>query len=487
MNPNRLTMPVLHKHTASKVKKTVSPVNMRTHENSALNAWPYQDPFPSWSSGDMSAFGGDIDLHMSSYQPTSFPFEQWGEQYDQSSWTSNVYQPVSLHQFYFISHSHLRCISQSPVEDLFAESNYSLDRQMPTSESFIAQPTYAFPDEIPSNNIPSLPSQPLSLLGKDADSLNGTDYNWTSSWLQGADTSEADERQVEPAMEWSPIPYDLNKNLLKLNLELIESLELVETTCGIMRFSPLIPEDVTSFLSKLDLPIIRVLNHSTQFLEILPATSAADEKLLHLMPSIEFPSMTFDDFQDTEPLPLDSVDGNLEEGPTTASSHDSGYHTVLSARSNSSRLMTMTKCDMPTALSILMTYVQLLRIYRVIFNQIHQLLLVMSPADTASRSSFLLPSLQFGQFQPEGRLGMQLYSVLDMSSDVLCKIERALGISYGPLQDNGDAVSVMSILDSGLLASIRDNVVTQEQIDCGVSIKDTIDRLRRLVSDSFCI
>lgn len=358
---------------------------------------------------------------------------------------------------------------------------------MSTSESFIPQPTYAFPDEITSTNVPSLSSQPLSLLGKDADSLNGTDYNWTSSWLQGPETSEADERQVEPAMEWNPIPYDLCKKLLKLNLELIESLESAETICGIMRFAPLITEDFTSSLSSLDLLIMRVLNHSTQFLEMLPATSGADEKLLHLMPSIEFPSMTFDDFQDTETLPLDSVGGNLEEGPTTASSHDSGYHTVLSEPSNISRLMPMTKCDTSTALSILMTYVQLLRIYRVIFNKIHQLLLVMSPADTASRSSFILPSLQFGQFQQDGRLDMQLYSVLDLSSDVLGKIERALGISYGPLQENGDASSVMSILDSGLLASIRDNVVAQEQIDFGVSLKDTIDSLRSLVSESLCI
>lgn len=106
MNPNRLTMPVLHKHTASKVKKTVSPGNMRNHENSTLNGWPYQDPFPSWSSGDMSSFGGDIDLHtMSSYPATSFPFEQWGEQLDQSPWASNMYQPVGHYQLYSILQS----------------------------------------------------------------------------------------------------------------------------------------------------------------------------------------------------------------------------------------------------------------------------------------------------------------------------------------------------------------------------------------------
>jgi len=395
-----------------------------------------------------------------------------------------LYQAVSPHKFSLTSHSHLPHTLQSPVEDLFLDPNYGLDRRMSTSESLIPQPTYAFPDVIPSNNIQSLPSQPLSLLGKD-DALPGTDYNWTSSWLQGPETSDIDERQLEPAMEWSPISHDLRKRILKLNLEMIESLESIEAVCGVMRFSPLMPDDIPSCLSKLDLPIIRVLNHSTQFLEMLPTASGADDSLSHLIPSIEFSQTALDSFQDTKPLPLDSAESSLDEGPTTASSHDSGYHTIFSAPSNTGRLVPTTKCDTPTALSILMTYVQLTRIYRVIFSQLHQILLVMSPADTAS--PFLFPSLQFGQFHSETRLDMQLHSILNLSSDVLGKIERALGIPSAPLQDNGDAGSLVSILDPGLLASIRDNVVAQEQIDFGVSLKDTMDCLRRLLSDSFCI
>ncbi|KAJ5721694.1 uncharacterized protein N7483_009628 [Penicillium malachiteum] len=457
---DRLAMPVLHKPSISKVRKAVSPGNIRRHENLAFESWPYSDPFSSWVSGDMVPFGGDPDPQMMSYPGTTFPFEQWTEQ--QPTWpTRNNFPPA-------------------PVEDFILESNYRPDHQTSAPDQIVSVSSYNTQDDSQTVTTASLP-ETQSLLGPG--SMSMTDDSWEFPWLQTSGTGiTEDDKHMEFSTEWTlPNFNDLRKRLLKLNLEFTDDLELLETESKLFRFSPFLRDNISSSVSKLDLPISRMLNHSTHFLEMLRPAANTSDSSQRLLPSIEFSHTGLDIFDDTKPLSLRSGDGGLEEVATTAS-HDSGYHTIFTSPLGQETSTALNKYDISTSLTILTTYCQLIKLYRSVFNQLYQLLLIAPPADMSSL--LLFPSLQFGQYNMEGNLGMQVQALVDLVLNMLEKIERVLGVSQ---DSSGDMSSAPSILENSLLASIRDNVITQEQIECGVSLKDILGCLRRLVKDTACV
>ncbi|KAJ5727457.1 hypothetical protein N7493_005277 [Penicillium malachiteum] len=459
MSSDRLVMPVLHKPSISKVRKAVSPGNIRKHENSALSNWSYPDPFASWVSvsGDMVPFGGDTDPQMMSYPGTTFPFEQWTEQ--PSHWPRNNFPPA-------------------PAQDFILESNYRPDHPTLAPDQLISGTSYSIQGGSQTVTTGSLPES-QSLLG--SASMSMTEDSWEFPWLQASGITE-DDKNMEFSTEWTlPNFNDLRKRLLKLNLELTDDLELLEAESKLARFSPFLRDDISSSVSKLDLSISRMLSHSTHFLEMLQPGANTSEISQSLIPSIEQSHTGLDIFDDTKPLSLGSRDGGLEEVATTAS-HDSGYHTIFTSPSDQEGSTALNKFDISTFLTIFTTYCQLIRLYRSVFNQLHQLLLIAPPTDMSSL--LLLPSLQFGQYDMEGNLAMQIQALMNLVLNMLEKIERALGVSQ---DSSGDISSAPSILENTLLASIRDNVITQEQIECGVSLKDTIACLIRLVKDTVCV
>ncbi|KAJ5634295.1 hypothetical protein N7528_002137 [Penicillium herquei] len=393
-----------------------------------------------------------------SYPGTTFPFEQWTEQ--QPHWPRSNFPPA-------------------PAQDFILESNYRPDHQIATPDQLISGSSYSIQDDSQTNTRGSLP-EPQSLLGSGPMSM--TEEIWEFPWLQTSGMTE-DDKNMELSTEWtSSLPNfnELRKRLLKLNLELTDDLELLETQSKLARFSPFLRDDISSSVRKLDLPISRMLSHSTHFLEILQPGASTSEISQRLIPSIELPHTGLDIFDDTKPLSLGSRDG-LEEVATTAS-HDSGYHTIFTSPSDQERSTTLDKYDISTSLTILTTYCQLIRLYRCVFNQLYQFLLIAPPADMSSL--LLLPSLQFGQYHMEGNLAMQIQALMDLVLNMLERIERALGV---PQDITGDISSAPSILENTLLASIRDNVITQEQIECGVSLKDTLACLTMLVKDTACV
>ncbi|KAJ6028358.1 hypothetical protein N7540_003934 [Penicillium herquei] len=403
----------------------------------------------------MIQFGGDADPQMLSYPGTTFPFEQWTEQ--QPPWPRTDFPPA-------------------PAEDFILESNYQLDHQTSAPDQLIPASSYNVQDDSQTATTSSLP-EPQSLLSSGPMSM--TDDSWEIPWLKtsGACITE-DDKYMEFSTEWTlPNFNDLRKRLLKLNLELADDLELLETESNLVRFLPFLRDDISSSVSKLDLPISRMLSHSTHFLEMLqPRVNTSENSCL--IPSIELPHTVLDIFDDTKPLSLGSGDGGLEEVATTAS-HDSGYHTIFTSPSDQERSIALNKYDISTSLAILTTHCQLIRLYRSVFNQLYQVLLIAPPADMASL--LLLPSLQFGQYNMEGNLAMQAQALVDLVLNMLEKIERALGVSQ---DSTGEMSSASSSLGNSLLGCIRDNVIAQEQIECGVSLKDTLSCLTRLVKDT---
>lgn len=134
---------------------------------------------------------------------------------------------------------------------------------------------------------------------------------------------------------------------------------------------------------------------------------------------------------------------------------------------------------------MLTTYCHLVRVYGAVFTQLYQLFLIIPPADAAA--FLLLPSLQFGQFHMDGNLTVQVQVLIELSSSMLAKVERALGMSDGSSPElDGEINPMAHVLVGSPLVSIRDhvnNTMTQEQILCGISLKETMKCLRQLLKD----
>lgn len=279
-------------------------------------------------------------------------------------------------------------------------------------------------------------------------------------------------------------PYGLRKKLLRLNLDLIEDLELLEAGYMTLGSPSLLKEDIHPTVGKLDLPVFRMLNHSTQFLELLQSETRGNslDTSLGLTSESEPSQVSPSLYEDAKSPSTDLMSGRIDDGEITAATHDSGCFSLTEQSSERARGAPFTKCDLSTSLNILATYCHLVRIYRAIFTQLYQLFLIVPPADAAA--FLLLPSLQFGQFHMDGNLTVQVQVLIELGSSMLEKIERALGLSYGSPREVGDETSPVSyILAESPLASVRDHIAAQEQASGGIPLKETMNCLRQLLKD----
>lgn len=275
-----------------------------------------------------------------------------------------------------------------------------------------------------------------------------------------------------------------HKKLLKLNLDLIEDLELLEAGSLNLGSPSLLKEDFHPTVGKLDLPVFRMLSHSTQFLEILQSEVGTDPlesshgNVCTTEASQKAPSIH--EYVKTPFTELTS--GSMDDGEIAAATNDSGYFSLMDQSSEGSRSVPSMKCDISTSLNILATYCHLVQVYRAVFTKLYRLFLIIPPADAAS--ILLLPSLQFGQFHMDGNLTVQVQVLIELGSSMLEKIERTLGLSYGsPREIGGEASPVSYILGDSSLASIRDHIVTQEQAAGVIPLKETMNCLRQLLKD----
>lgn len=308
------------------------------------------------------------------------------------------------------------------------------------------------------------------------------DGAWASTWQSDVLPTKSQQLPSLPTpMERPNVNLnDLRRKLLKLDLELIQDLELLDNGSLLLGSSSLLKEDINPAVGKLDLPIYRMLNHSTQFLEIVrSATMGCDDALDFTI---------FNGQQDTTEgdnppsLSTDITENTIEDGAATASSLDSGYFTMGGSPPDQAKNKPSSPSDMSMSLSMLATYCHLVRVYRAVFVQLYRLFLIIPPADAAA--FLLLPSLQFGQFHMDGNLTVQIQVLIELSSSMLSKIERALGMPYGSLRDlHGDAICSGSVLEDNSLALIKNQIMTQEHVNCGIPLKETLNCLRQLVKD----
>lgn len=310
------------------------------------------------------------------------------------------------------------------------------------------------------------------------------DEVWSQVWETKPQSTTLNEPIHATTMDVAPVgPYMLKKKLLRLNLDLIDDLELLEAGSMILGSPSVLKEDFQPSVGKLDLPVFRMLSHSTQFLEILESEAGTDSfenSLSHA--STTGASRQASLYQEDPKSPsTDFLGGSIDDGETTTSTHDSGYLSLTDGSERAKR-SAYPKCEISTALSILATYCHLVRVYRAIFTHLYQLFLIIPPADAAA--FLLLPSLQFGQFHMDGNLTVQVQVLIELSSSMLEKIERTLGLSHGSDREaDGEPNPVSYILAGSPLVSIRDHIMAQEQIAGSIPLRETMNCLRQLLKD----
>lgn len=167
-----------------------------------------------------------------------------------------------------------------------------------------------------------------------------------------------------------------------------------------------------------DHPIGKVLRSSEKYLEILEYFSLA--------PSPR-PSLQQSSFSPESPSAHEDLD--------LALGSDNDDATPLSPN-RSTASPSSVHCDVPMTFSLLTCYISLVRIFRTIFSCIYISLLPIPPP-TWNALPPIFPGLQLAGFGMERQLGMQVRILLQVSEDMLARIEGVLGVGAGDARDGG--------------------------------------------------
>jgi hypothetical protein len=260
--------------------------------------------------------------------------------------------------------------------------------------------------------------------------------------------------------DWNPkSPQTTQKRLLKLNLELIEDLEILEWESSTPSSIHFLGDNMNPTVEKLDVPIFRLLNHSTRLLEILESERQLSESHIATTQSPNKPP----------------TEEGIEDGIATVSSHDSGYLTAIVSPQETAQVLPP-RHKLPLFLSMLTTYSHLIRLYHAIFTQLYQMFLIVPPPED---SRFLLLSSS----GMDGTLTAQVQVLIELSFNTLAKLELELEFDFGFESDMLSSVPVL-IQDNPSLAAIREQIVAHEGMLSGIPLRETMNCLSQLVKAS---
>jgi hypothetical protein len=285
-----------------------------------------------------------------------------------------------------------------------------------------------------------------------------------------------------PTQEKPTSLQNTRKELLKLKIELLEDLEMLETDSVAQASESLLNDLFNPSVARLNLPIYRMLNHSSRFFEMIQSLHRAPETS-NLTP-VKSPTQSQSrGLEDSTLLFPDVSDTNLDECATTISSHDSGYRTAMTSSPDRTMITTSPKCDITVWLSVLEAHCYLIRIYRAIFTRLYQLFLIIPPVDAAMY--LLLPKLQLAQFHVDGNLAVQVQVLVDLSSSMMGQIDGVLGLpsGYDQAQEATEIRLPAAVGEGNWSTAIRDLVLAQEQDLCDMSLVDLMKCLRQLARD----
>ncbi|KAJ5142441.1 uncharacterized protein N7515_001228 [Penicillium bovifimosum] len=457
-------MSVLHKSSGHRVKKQMHPSSPVGGRSSSKNHyhWRGLTSLPFLPEDNVVSSPSEFDLNIPmEFGTISVPFEQWSDQY--LPWPANDYHlpPEYVPSDPMYSDGGRSCfpsVCDSDTSNAQAGSNQRTE--MAVLEPFLGQP---------------------SSHGIDSPSMFASNSLPEPGWGNMTGFATLNESYPLPIVQMTtPSMQGLHKSLLKLRMGLLEDLDLLETgSTG--PGSSLFMHDIPAMsVETLNLPICRLLDHSSWLLGIIQSLFGPSEDSFSPTPSPQLSDPQLLKWEGSEFGPLESGD-NGDEAGTTISPHDSGYHTATTSPGQPTS-PSIPKCDITLWLGILEAHCTLTRVYRAVFTRLYQLFLIIPPTDAAT--ILLLPSERLGQSQLEGELLTQVQSLIASSSTIIGKLDRALGIRSKPTQaeeDEGPAY------EKDWSTSIRDIVLAQEQSLSEISLMEIMECLRQLVKDPVSI
>ncbi|KAJ5683571.1 hypothetical protein N7462_006736 [Penicillium macrosclerotiorum] len=320
------------------------------------------------------------------------------------------------------------------------------------------------------------------LISTNPENLPVSAEDWSPSWQSHSESQTREDRQIFSTTGRGFIDqYDLRKKLLRLHLDIVEDLELLNMSVCTGTSSSVRGEATTSTVGKLDLPIFRMLGHSSNFLEILECSVDLIEGNRGVSFDVNHLETSAHGGDGTSGSPRAVGCDKAENKAGTAQSQESCFFTLMTPPRHNINVTNL-PWDISTSLSMLSTYCDLIRVHRTIFNELYQILLTIPPVDATP--FLLLSNLPLGQFQTDGSLTVQVQVLIQLSSTLFSKIDHILGI---PLDQAQDFVAyshpTTAISQNSELASIRDHVITNEDSLGRSALKESISYLRQIVED----
>ncbi|KAJ5503743.1 hypothetical protein N7463_006617 [Penicillium fimorum] len=462
-NQRHESMSILHKTSATKVKKLLHPPtaipgrhNMKEH-----HYWGGVPLMPVFPERNFLSPSGDIGFNMPlDYGNIMSPVEQWG--HHQPNRSIDPYNLVS---------------DWIPSDQIYP---YGANSCFPFVFTGDAPPGAR---QATGMAIPQ-PFQPKHLNYGENESLFAMKDLPDPPWVNHPTlptTSKPPPMTTSREALYSTL--DIHKSLLRLKMGLLEDLELFETGSMLLESSSLFYENSNLSIETLDLPIYRLLDHSSWLLAIVRSSCGTPEESL----DFTLPTQRFEPedggYEDSSFILPYTGDNSLDEDITTVSPHDSGYQTTTTSPDRMAS-PTIPKCDIALWLGILEAHCSLIRIYRAVFMRLYQLFLIIPPVDAAT--ILLLPKVRFGQFHLDGNLITQVQLLVEFSSTMMGKLDRALKLrpsSAQPQEDRGFHPSEI-VRQKDWLSSIREIVLAQEQDPSEMSLMEIMECLRQFVQDS---
>lgn len=287
--------------------------------------------------------------------------------------------------------------------------------------------------------------------------------------------AEKDKGHETDSESYPRPPARSYKELLKLSLELIEDQEILDTQAPLT--SKHKPGTICSN-SQQHHPINRMLNHTTRFWEMLKRISTTSDG----------PQQHYSSYERTA-TGSSSNSSNSNTGPDWAWA--GAFGTNYGSRDYSSLpspLVSLPRQDHLLIVNVMTTYVYLVRSCQGVFTRLYNAL-EMSPS--ADFSSILnLPSLQFGEFQLQNNLAIQVKVLIELISSMLLRIEETLGISQSTLSKRASLTETqsyrLSILNDPIAVSVREIILSQERMQGGIysgelAFQDVLNNLKQLL------
>ncbi|KAK4035030.1 hypothetical protein C8A01DRAFT_38485 [Parachaetomium inaequale] len=308
-----------------------------------------------------------------------------------------------------------------------------------------------------------------------------------------------EHRDVEPDMMGAPVDTKrltgTYKDLLKLSLELVEEREILDTQAPLTALPSIAPLTCSSI--KQQQPINRVLIQTARFWDIVKAMASASQESCAIS-SASSGCGSASGGSGSQTRSNSTSSSSFSQGNLSSLRHVRDTASLSSNGDLDSNFSGSSLSSLPTSaagrqdhllmINLVTTYVNLLRNCRAVFTRLyHALQINPSPESNAMLS---LPSLQFGEFQLENNVSIQVRVLIELTSGMLQRIGNALGINTGPGLNGplspDDQNYRLPFLNDPVAMSTHEIILSQESMQGGIHggdppLADIMNNLKRLL------